>query len=95
VSHGRYVIFQIAEFAVARQTFQEISPAEFKTQVNPSHYAIFVRCNNLYCNAPKEMLFHSREELGCKSVQRSARDQEMAGSAQWAARPLAKKLLRE
>jgi hypothetical protein len=33
VSHGRYVIFQIAEFAVARQTFQEISPAEFK---NPS-----------------------------------------------------------
>ena len=39
-----------------------------KTEVNPSYYAIFVRCNNLYCNAPKEMLFNDTEELGCKSV---------------------------
>jgi hypothetical protein len=30
MSHGRYVIFQMAEVAVARETFQEISPAEFK-----------------------------------------------------------------
>jgi len=66
-----------------------------KTKVNPSYYAIFVQCNNLYCSAPKEMLFNGTEELGCKSVQRSARGQEMAGSAQRAARPLAKKLLRE
>ena len=43
-----------------------------KTKVNPSYYAIFVQCNNLYCSAPKEMLFNGTEELGCKSVQRSA-----------------------
>jgi hypothetical protein len=54
----RYVIFQMAEVAIARQMFQEISLAESsKTQVNPNHYAIFLRRSNLYCNAPKEMLF--------------------------------------
>ena len=66
-----------------------------KTQVSPDHYALFVHCNNFYCNAPNVMLFNGAEELGCTSIQRSTRDQEMAGSAQRAARPLAKNFLRE
>jgi len=38
------------------------------------------------------MLFNVTEELGCKSVLRWPRDQELAGSAQRAAQPELKKL---
>jgi phasin len=54
-----------------------------------------VHCNIFYCDAPKEMLSNTTEELGFKSVPRTARDQKMAGSAQRAAQPQVKNVLRE
>jgi len=41
------------------------------------------------------MLFNTTKELGFKSVPRTARDQKMAGSAQRAAQPGARNVLRE
>src|SRR5262249_50458398 len=55
VSHGRYVVFQMAEVAIARQMFQEILRliAELRPQPPPA-LACDVRCHAFKSNRQKE-----------------------------------------
>src|SRR5262249_47303242 len=55
VSHGRYVIFQMAEVAIARQMFQEILRliAELRLQSPPKLARVF-RCDAFKSNRQKE-----------------------------------------